>query len=134
MILTHSFTTRAAVLLGIFIVLSGCSPRVVINTGTTIGLKATPGDGSTRPPQVTLAYKRTELALVPTGTQKATENKDALSTLASIHFFTEWFGKTKIQSILATGIAARTLQEPSGQSVFWQDFYKAKNKSAQSQR
>ncbi len=95
----------------IVMALSACGPRVIITTGTTIGLKATPGDGATRPPQVTLAYKRTEFALVPTGNQKATPSTDAFSTLAAINFFSEWFGQTQIRSLLGTGIAARDIQE-----------------------
>ncbi len=91
--------------------LSACGPRVIISTGTTIGLKATPGDGNTRPPQVTFAYKRAELALVPTSNaKKATTNSDAFSTLAAIHFSTQWFGNTEIRSFLGTGLAARDIQ------------------------
>lgn len=90
--------------------LSACGPRVIISTGTTIGLKATPGDGYTRPPQVTLGYKRAETALVPTAGAKATSTADAFSTLAVIHFSTLWFGTTELQSFLGTGIAARELQ------------------------
>jgi len=89
---------------------AACGPRVVISTGTTIGLKATPGDGYTRPPQVTLGYKRAELALVPTKGVKATAANDAYSTLAAIHFDTQWFGKTELESFLVTGIAAREIQ------------------------
>lgn len=89
---------------------TGCgTPRVNLITGTTIGLKATPGDGETRPPQVLLGYKRAELALVPTTGSGATENTDAQSTLASFHFSTRWFGHTEIDSFIATGNAARAL-------------------------
>jgi len=90
---------------------SACGPRVIMSTGTTIGLKATPGDGNTRPPQVTFAYKRAELSLVPTSNaKKATTHSDAFSTLAAIHFRTQWFGSTEIRSFLGTGLAARDIQ------------------------
>ncbi len=89
---------------------SGCgTPRVNLITGTTIGLKATPGDGQTRPPQVMLGYKRGEVALVPTSGNGATETTDAQSALASFHFSTRWFGHTEIDSFIATGNAARHL-------------------------
>lgn len=94
----------------------GCS-RVVIATGTTLGMKATPGDATSRPPQVTLGYKRAELALVPTKGGEATDdpksperNNEAYSTLASFFFQTEWFGRTEIESFIATGHAARKIQ------------------------
>jgi hypothetical protein len=97
---------------------AGCS-RVVIATGTTLGMKATPGDGSSRPPQVTLGYKRAELALVPTKGGEATDddaaperNNEAYSTLASFFFQTAWFGKTELESFIATGHAARKIQGP----------------------
>jgi len=99
----------AAISLGGF-ALSSCGPRVVISTGTTIGLKATPGDGNTRPPQVTLGYKRAETALVPTAGGKATADADAFSTLAAIYFSTKWFGRTEIHSFVGSGVAAREVQ------------------------
>lgn len=92
------------------VALSGCGPRVLIVTGTTIGLKATPGDASTRPPQVTLAYKRAETALVPTKGDNATKDSDAFSTLASFFFTSKWFGDTEIASFIATGEAAKLIQ------------------------
>jgi len=88
---------------------AGCGTRVSIITGTTIGLKATPGDGSTRPPQVTLGYKRAEAAIVPTKGEKATAATDAYSTLAAFHLQTEWFGDTEITSFIGTGTAAKTI-------------------------
>lgn len=90
--------------------LAACGPRVLISTGTTIGLKATPGDGYTRPPQATLGYKRAETALVPTSGGKATSTTDAFSTLAAIYFKTKWFGKTELRSFVGTGTAARDVQ------------------------
>lgn len=136
----HTYLKPGLVMvLGLFcITLSACGPRVIISTGTTIGLKATPGDGNTRPPQVTLAYKRAELALVPTRGNQATSNSDAFSTLAAIHFSTRWFGSTEISSFLGTGMAARDIQvateegksgtqgmqgaEAVKQSEFWRSF------------
>jgi hypothetical protein len=104
-------TISNAMMLGILIsALSGCGPRVIISTGTTIGLKATPGDGSTRPPQVTFGYKRAETALVPTAGSKATKVEDAFSTLAALYFETRWFGKTELRSFVGTGIAAQEVQ------------------------
>lgn len=93
------------------LLIAGCAPRVNLTTGTTIGLKATPGDGSARPPQVTLGYKRAELAFVPTEGKGATAAADAASTLASIHFSTRWFGHTELDSFIATGVAAQKLTE-----------------------
>lgn len=107
---------------------SGCDPRrrVVVATGTTLGLKATPGDGQSRPPQVTLGYKRAELALVPTRGQAATSGApeclnpgagaapakctDAFSTLTAFDFRTRWFGATQLSSFVSTGFAAREIQ------------------------
>jgi hypothetical protein len=93
--------------------LASCAPRVNVSTGTTIGLKATPGDGQSRPPQVMLGYKRGELALVPTEGKGATKDTDAASTLASIHFSTKWFGHTELDSFIATGMAAHALVAPT---------------------
>lgn len=91
---------------------AGCTGlRVIITTGTTIGLKATPGDGQTRSPQVTLGYKRAELALVPTAGTHASATEDAFSTLAAFYFNTKWFGRTELSSFLATGAAARDIQQ-----------------------
>lgn len=114
----------------------------MINTGTSIGLKATPGDMQTRPPQVTLAYKRAELALVPTQgnvavdcktetngcpkccpageDSKVPQDKDAFSTLATFYFRTQWFGDTELDSFIATGHAARAIQTQG--SAFGQKF------------
>lgn len=96
--------------------IAGCANKVLIATGTTIGLSASPGDGQTRPPKVTLAYKRAETALIPTGSQRAvrdtqnpSKDSDAFSTLAVFFFSTEWFGTTAIESFISTGHAARLL-------------------------
>ena len=92
---------------------SGCARRMTIVTGTTIGLHATPGDGQSQAPQVTLAYKRAELALVPTaGTSASNEPpSDAYSSLAIIDFRTKWFRGTAIDQFIATGHASRDIQE-----------------------
>jgi hypothetical protein len=91
------------------LIVTSCTPRVNLITGTTIGLKATPGDGNTRPPQVVLGYKRAELSLVPTKGDGAKDISDAASTLAAIHFSTRWFGHTELDSFIATGPAARLI-------------------------
>lgn len=106
-------------LLGLALTTVGCAashqPRVTVVTGTTVGLKATPGDGQTRPPQVTLGYKRAELAINPTKGGTATKDaSDAFSTLAAFFFSTHWFGQTELASFIATGHSARDIQT-SGQ-------------------
>lgn len=103
--------------------LVACGPRILIATGTTIGMKATPGDTQTKPPQVTFGYKRAEMAVVPTGNKSATSSSatdtDAFSTLATIDFETSWFGSTSLHSAISSGIAARDIQnEPEFQTKF----------------
>jgi hypothetical protein len=93
------------------LVLVGCGPRVLIATGTTLGLKATPGDGQSRPPQVTLGYKRAEAALVPTDGSTAKKGEDAYSVLAVFDFRSQWFGKTELASFIGSGNAARDVQD-----------------------
>jgi len=95
------------------VLMIGCGPRVIVTTGTTLGLAATPGDGQSRPPQVTLGYKRAELALVPTGGDQATSTADASSALAAFYFSTRWFGATELSSFIGTGHAARDIQDSS---------------------
>lgn len=88
----------------------GCmGPRVLVVTATSIGLHATPGDGEAQPPQVSLAYKRSETALIPTEADRATHDKDAFSALATLDFMTTWFGSTELTSTIATGLAAQNL-------------------------
>lgn len=110
---------RIATALGLALLAAGCgTPRLLIATGTTIGLKATPGDGQARPPQVTFAYKRAELAVVPSPRGSAERAADgslvseAYSTLAAFSFVTDWFDETCLDSLVATGHAARLLQDP----------------------
>lgn len=98
------------------LVATGCARRMTVATATTIGLHATPGDGQSQTPQVTLAYKRAELAMVPTGAQAAKKDAsngdtDAFSALAIIDFRTKWFGETSIDQFIATGHAARDIQD-----------------------
>lgn len=100
------------VLLLLPLLAAGCGTRVGIVTGTTIGLKATPGNGSTRPPQITFGYRRAEAAIVPTKGAKATPTTDAYSTLAAFHLQTEWFGDTEITSFIGTGTAAKGILGP----------------------
>jgi hypothetical protein len=91
---------------------SGCAPRVIIATGTTIGIRATPGDGQMRPPQVVIGYKRAEAALIPVEGSGAEMNgsevtSDAASTVASFYLKSQWTAGTEIQSFIGTGFAAR---------------------------
>jgi hypothetical protein len=105
----------------------GCGPRMTVVTSTSLGLHATPGDGNTQPPQVSLAYKRSEVAVIPTGAgggHRAPEPKsgeegeeaknkpvdsDLFSALTAFGFQTTWFGKTALNSVIATGHAARDI-------------------------
>lgn len=102
---------RPLLALSLLLVLTGCGTgRVIISTGTTIGLKATPGDG-TRPPQVTFGYKRAEASIVPTRGEAVSGDTDAFSTLVAFHFQTQFFGKTELDSFISTGGAARDIQQ-----------------------
>jgi hypothetical protein len=90
--------------------LTACGTRVITTTGTTLGLKASPGDGQTRPPQVTFGYKRAEASIIPTkGTGATKEKNDAYSTLSTFYFNSRWFGDTHIASFIGTGFAARDI-------------------------
>jgi hypothetical protein len=106
---------RGAVLVAALALAACGTPRVHVTTGTTIGLKATPGDGQTRPPSVVIGYKRAEVALVPTTGEGASVETDAASTLASLHFSTRWFGHTELDSFIATGRAATPLVKSESQ-------------------
>ena len=100
--------------IAVLFLLTGCgTSRVIIATGTTIGLKATPGDGSSRPPQVTFGYKRAEASIVPTKGEAVSGDTDAFSTLAAFHFQTQFFGKTELDSFISTGNAAIDIQQQS---------------------
>lgn len=101
------------IVLFLLFLLIGCGPRFSVITGTNIGLNANSGDGNSRPPQVSLAYKRSEIALIPTGSStasNATDKKsDAFSSLAGFEFDTKWWGTTTVNQAIATGHAARIL-------------------------
>jgi hypothetical protein len=95
---------------------SGCSGRrMLVVTGTSIGLHVTPGDGETSPPQATLGYKRSEVAIVPTGSKDAlndadaSKRTDAFSALAAFRFYSRWVERTTVESVIATGHAARCI-------------------------
>ncbi len=109
-----SFTLCGLVALALVLTGSGCARRMNVATGTTIGLHATPGDGQSQSPQVTLAYKRAEIALVPTAGASARKkpDTDAYSSLAVIDFQTKWWRGTSIDQFIATGHAARDIQTP----------------------
>lgn len=97
--------------------LAGCAsnPHVIIATGTTLGIKATPGDGQTRPPQIVVGYKRAELAVIPVDASGAQRDdahvvqKEAASTVASFYMKNEWTSETVIRSFIGTGFAARSV-------------------------
>lgn len=96
----------------------GCGgPRFSIITTTNLGLHANSGDGTTRPPQVSLAYKRAELALVPTDRELAVkadnEKRDCYSSLAAFHFDNRWFGEANLYQFIATGHASRDILTPT---------------------
>ncbi len=107
--------------LALTLLAAGCAtgPRMTIATGTSIGLQATPGDAQTRPPQVTFAYKRSELAIVPTGQARAkkknSDNSDAYSSFAVVDFKTKWFKDTELRQFVASGHAARDIQETNSE-------------------
>jgi len=110
-----------AIALAMLLALACGTPRLLIATGTTIGMKVAPGDGKARPPQVTFAYKRAEVAVVPSpssGERGAERDaggnlvRGAYSTLAAFSFYTTWFGETRLDSVIATGHAARRIQDP----------------------
>lgn len=104
------------------IALAGCGPRMNIVTSTNLGLHATPGDGSTQPPQVSIAYKRSEVAVIPAGGGGGIDasksgnpeavDRDLFSAITAYGFQTQWFGKTALDSVIATGHAARTISSP----------------------
>lgn len=98
-------------------------PRVLVVTGTLVGIEATPGipeEGQS--PAVTFGYRRAEAALVPLEkpasdnsnvVQQGTKNppKDAASVLATFNLAHNWFGPAKIEQYIATGHAAKDLMK-----------------------
>ena len=104
----------AGLVIAASLLLAGCAPHVIVATGTTLGIKATPGDGQTRPPQVVLGYKRAEAALIPVEGGGAQMNgsevkTDAASTVASFYLKSQWTAGTEIRSFIGTGFAARRI-------------------------
>jgi hypothetical protein len=100
------------------LLVSGCAPRVIIATGTTLGIKATPGDGQMRPPQLVIGYKRAEAALIPVEGGGAQMNgsevkSDAASTVASFYLKSQWMAGTEIRSFIGSGFAARHILSES---------------------
>lgn len=102
-------------------------PRLLVATGTLVGLEAAPGnpdDGQT--PAVTFGYRRAEVALVPVEKQdnnkvvpqdtsvEQKQKKDAASILATFNLAHNWFGPAKIEQYIATGLASRDILK-SGQ-------------------
>lgn len=101
--------------------------RLVVVTGTLVGLEATPGnpqDGQS--PAVTFGYRRAEAALIPVekedGNKEKPDNqsnvgqhgtknpdKDAASILATFNLAHNWFGPAKIEQYIATGLAAQSM-------------------------
>jgi hypothetical protein len=108
----------AGLVIAASLLVSGCAPRVIIATGTTLGIKATPGDGQTRPPQVVIGYKRAEAALIPVEGGGAEMNgfdvkTDAASTVASFYLKSQWTAGTEIRSFIGSGFAARHIVSES---------------------
>lgn len=112
--------------------LNGCGqPRVIVATGTQIGLEATPGDvNAAQAPSVSFGYKRAELALVPVGDDtshrikkgkgsKDPNREDAYSVLATFNLALNWFGPLMIEQFVATGHASRDIQAKD--SNFYQE-------------
>ena len=104
----------ASLMIGASLLVSGCAPHVIIATGTTLGIKATPGDGQTRPPQVVIGYKRAETALIPVEGGGAEIDgpdvkTDAASTVASFYLKSQWTAGTEIRSFIGSGFAARQI-------------------------
>ena len=62
--------------LATLLLMAGCGgqDRVIVTTGTQVGLEATPGDATTQAPSVSFGYKRVELALVPVHPQAGEKN------------------------------------------------------------
>lgn len=120
------FVYYAVMVIFMFSLFMGCGgPRFSIVTSTNMGLNANSGDGNSRPPQVSVGYKRVELALVPTNREPAVRdtvdpknNKDAFSSLAGFHFDTEWFGKTSINQFISTGFAAQDIADMGTDTAF----------------
>ncbi len=112
--------------------LVGCStPAMLVSTGTLVGLEASPADPQTQTPHVTLAYKRSELAIVPlclkekANDQQCQPDKEGPSAAAAFMMHHSWFSATRIEQYIATGSAAKALTDAKGQ-VAGQKINKAK--------
>ena len=70
--------------LATLLLMAGCGgqDRVIVTTGTQVGLEATPGDATTQAPSVSFGYKRVELALVPVHPQSKEKNSSDSSAKA----------------------------------------------------
>ena len=91
---------------------------MTIVTGTTIGMHITPGNGDSTPPQVTIAYKRAELAVIPTAGTGATiasgtNTSDAYSSFAGFDFQSGFTSRTKLKQFISTGVASQNLIDNS---------------------
>ena len=142
----------AVSLVASFVAAAGCStrPRIIVATGTTLGIKATPGDGQVRPPQVVVGYKRAEAALIPVegGGAKAKDGseasgkpivmqQDVASTVASFYLKSEWTAGTEIRSFIGTGVAAQHIVDQKLDQAggsFGEAFEKAARKRLDSPR
>ncbi|MDT7042258.1 hypothetical protein [Candidatus Nitronereus thalassa] len=101
-------------------VLAGCGrSKVYIGTGTLLGIEASPGDPNlAQAPNVSFGYRRVETALVPIKSKSestpefsgGSSQEDAYSVLAFFGLEHHILGKTKIDQLLATGHAARQIQ------------------------
>ena len=119
-----------AILTACLSVLTGCSAfgdKVHVITSTMVGIEFTPPASSENPgAAVLIGYDRAEMALVPTcnrqdGTTvtvpcKADHMHDAYSVLALFRLNASWFGTTKIQQVVATGVTAKQILDLAAES------------------
>ena len=89
---------------------TGCTgPRMTVVEATVIGLNATPGNGASTAPQVTFAYKRAELAIIPTTGRGGSGQTDCFSSLSALYCNSRFLGTTEIDDFVSTGFASRSL-------------------------
>ncbi len=105
---------RLAILIApILVATTACASRVQVITATTVGLKLSGSPNSELPVSVAFAYKRAELAVVPTANLGAEAGKsDAYSVFSAIDFRNSWFNRLALSQVIATGIAAQTVSAP----------------------
>ncbi len=97
----------------------GCGPRFNVVTQTGVGIIVKAGDGTTTFPSVSVAYKRSEVATIPTSGDGATmpedgnieSGSDTYSAFCSFYMESTWFGETKIHQFISTGHASKELQK-----------------------